>query len=107
MPEQSLVNEILPFQGALNRDHLFILKPNPTHEDKISVKLMLTLFPVSGNMLTALYVLSPLILMTTPGLILKLNLQSFGHLMQTADSLEKTLLPGKIEGKGRRGWQWM
>lgn len=31
MPEQSLVNEILPFQGALNRDHLFILKPNPTH----------------------------------------------------------------------------
>ena len=45
--------------------------------------------------------------MTTPGLILKLNLQSFGHLMQTADSLEKTLLPGKIEGKGRRGWQWM
>ena len=45
--------------------------------------------------------------MTTPGLILKLNLQSFGHLMQTADSLEKTLLLGKIEGKRKRGWQRM
>ena len=43
--------------------------------------------------------------MTTPGLMLKLKLQSFGHLMQTADSLEKTLLLGKMEGKRRRGWQ--
>ena len=31
--------------------------------------------------------------------------QYFGHLMQTADSLEKTLLLGKIEGRRRRGWQ--
>ena len=38
------------------------------------------------------------------GLILKLKLQYFGHLMQTADSLEKTLMLGKIEG-GRRGGQ--
>ena len=45
--------------------------------------------------------------MTTPGLMLKLKLQSFGHLMQTADSLEKTLLLGKMEGKRRRGWQRM
>ena len=44
--------------------------------------------------------------MTTPGLILKLKLQCFGHLMLTADSLEKTLMLGKIEGK-RRGWQRM
>ena len=36
------------------------------------------------------------------GLILKLKLQYFGHLMQRADSLEKTLMLGKIEGKKRR-----
>ena len=36
------------------------------------------------------------------GLILKLKLQSFGHLMQRADSLEKTLMLGKIEGRRRR-----
>ena len=40
------------------------------------------------------------------GLMLKLKLQYFGHLMQRADSLEKTLMLGKIEG-GRRGWQRM
>ena len=39
------------------------------------------------------------------GLMLKLNLQSFGHLMGRADSFEKTLMLGKIEGRGRRGWQ--
>ena len=36
-------------------------------------------------------------------LMLKLKLQYFGHLMQRADSLEKTLILGKIEGKRRRG----
>ena len=41
------------------------------------------------------------------GLMLKLKLQSFGHLMQKADSLEKTLMLGKIEGKRRRGRQRM
>ena len=39
--------------------------------------------------------------------MLKLKLQSFGHLMQRADSLEKTLMPGKIEGRRRRGRQRM
>ena len=39
------------------------------------------------------------------GLMLKLKLQSFGHLMWRADSFEKTLMLGKIEGKRRRGWQ--
>ena len=39
------------------------------------------------------------------GLMLKLKLQYFGHLMRRADSLEKTLMLGKIEGKRRRGWQ--
>ena len=34
-----------------------------------------------------------------------LKLQYFGHLMQITDSLEKTLIPGKIEGKRRRGQQ--
>ena len=41
------------------------------------------------------------------GLILKLKLQDFGHLMGRADSLEKTLMLGKIEGKRRRGQQRM
>ena len=41
------------------------------------------------------------------GLMLKLKLQYFGHLMQKADSLEKTLMLGKIEGRRRRGWQRM
>ena len=41
------------------------------------------------------------------GLMLKLKLQFFGHLMQRADSLEKTLMLGKIEGRGRRGRQRM
>ena len=41
------------------------------------------------------------------GLMLKLKLQFFGHLMPRADSLEKTLMLGKIEGKGRRGRQRM
>ena len=39
--------------------------------------------------------------------MLKLKLQYFGHLMWTADSLEKTLMLGKIEGRRRRGWQRM
>ena len=38
------------------------------------------------------------------GLMLKLKLQHFGHLMQRTDSLEKTLMLGKIEGRRRRGW---
>ena len=41
------------------------------------------------------------------GLMVKLKLQYFGHLMQRADSLEKTLMPGKIEGRKRRGRQRM
>ena len=41
------------------------------------------------------------------GLMLKLKLQYFGHLMQGADSFEKTLMLGKIEGRRRRGWQKM
>ena len=40
-------------------------------------------------------------------LMLKLKIQSFGHLMQRTDSFEKTLMLGKIEGKKRRGQQRM
>ena len=39
------------------------------------------------------------------GLMVKVKLQYFGHLMQRTDSLEKTLMLGKIEGRRRRGWQ--
>ena len=39
------------------------------------------------------------------GLMLKLTLQYFGHLMERTDSLEKTLMLGKIDGRRRRGWQ--
>ena len=39
--------------------------------------------------------------------MLKLKLQYFGHLMQRTDSLEKTLMLGKIESRRRRGWQRM
>ena len=39
--------------------------------------------------------------------MLKIKLQYFGHLMQRADSLEKTLILGKVEGKRRRRWQRM
>ena len=41
------------------------------------------------------------------GMVLKLKLQYFGHLMRRADSLEKTLMLGKIEGRRRRGQQRM
>ena len=41
------------------------------------------------------------------GLMLKLKLQYLGHLMQRTDSLEKTLMLGKTEGRRRRGWQKM
>ena len=41
------------------------------------------------------------------GLMLKLKLWYFGHLMRRTDSLAKTLMLGKIEGRGKRGWQRM
>ena len=45
--------------------------------------------------------------MPPPWLMLKLKLQYFGYLMRRADSLEKTLMLGKIEGRRRRGLQMM
>ena len=54
----------------------------------------------------------PILKETSPGcslegVMLKLKLQYFGHLMRTADSFEKTLMLGKIEGRRRRGRQRM
>ena len=46
-------------------------------------------------------------LISLEGLMLKLKLQHFGHLMRRADSPEKTLMLGKIKGRRRRGWQKM
>ena len=51
--------------------------------------------PVSLKAINAKYSLE--------GLILNLKLQYFGHLMRTADSLEKTMMLGKVEGRRRRG----
>ena len=50
---------------------------------------------------------SGLISWTLEGLMLKLKLQYIGHLIRRADSFEKILMVGKIEGRGRRGWQRM
>ena len=47
------------------------------------------------------------LIVSLEGLMLKLKLQYFGHLMRRADSFEKTLMLGKIEGRRRRGWQRM
>ena len=41
------------------------------------------------------------------GMILKLKLQYFGHMMCRTDALEKSLMLGKVEGRRRRGWQRM
>ena len=41
------------------------------------------------------------------GLMLKMKLQYFGHLMRRTDSFEKILMLGKIEGRRKMGWQWM
>ena len=48
-----------------------------------------------------------IVMMMLEGLMLKLKLQDFGHLMRRTDSFEKTLMLGKIEGRRRRGRQRM
>ena len=48
-----------------------------------------------------------LLIYSSVGLMLKLKLLYFGHLMRTADSLEKSLMRGEIEGRRRRGHQRM
>ena len=50
-------------------------------------------------------VLQEICIQSLEGLILRLKLHYFGHLMQRGNSLQKTLMLGKIEGRRRRGWQ--
>ena len=63
----------------------------------------LGIFPSLPNLIVPLYEISPEC--SLEGLMLKLKLQYFGHLMRRDDSFEKTLMLGKIEGRRRRGRQ--
>ena len=56
-----------------------------------------------------MYIYVPIPKYSLEGLMLKLKLQCFGHLMQRVDSSEKTLMLGKIEGgrRGRQGMRWL
>ena len=67
--------------------------------------LLQGIFPTQGSNLSILKEINPEY--SLEGLILKLKLQYFGHLMQRADSLEKTPMLGKIEGGRGRGQQRM
>ena len=67
--------------------------------------LKLDLLAVQGTLSPILKEISPEY--PLEGLMLKLKFQFFGHPMRRADSLEKTLMLGKIEGRGRRGGQRM
>ena len=73
----------------------WIVVPEKTLESSLNCKIK----PVNQKEINPEYSLERL--------MLKLKLQYFGHLMQRADSLEKTLILGKIEGKRRREWQRM
>ena len=68
-------------------------------------RLLRVLWTTSRSNLSILKEISPKY--SLEGLMLKLKLQYFGHLMRRTESLEKTLMLGKIEGKRRRGWQRM
>ena len=68
-------------------------------------RLLWVLWTVSGSNQSILKEISPEY--SLEGLMLKMKLQHFGHLIRRADSLEKTLMLGKIEGRWRREWQRM
>ena len=68
----------------------------------VSSGLLLTFNWVFGSNQSILKEISPVC--SLEGLMLKLKLQYFGHLMWRTDSLEKTLMLGKIDGRRRRGW---
>ena len=71
----------------------------------VSSGLLLTFNWVFGSNQSILKEISPVC--SLEGLMLKLKLQYFGHLMWRTDSLEKTLMLGKIDGRRRRGWRRM
>ena len=68
-------------------------------------RLLIIPWTASGSNKSILKEISPVY--SLEGLMLKLKLQYFGHLIWRADSLEKTLMLGKIESRMRRGWQRM
>ena len=76
-----------------------------TESDTHTKILLQRVTNIDINISIASFVLSPEY--SLEGLMLKLQLQSFGHLMQRTDSFEKTLMLGKIEGGRRRGRQRM
>ena len=100
-----------------NNDHLHhpiivpppLTTPNVTISTTIQLELLLLLLSIQLPPLTCyqsiLKEISPEY--SLEGLGLKLKLQYFGHLMRGTDSLKKTLMLGKIEGRRRRGWQRM
>ena len=75
------------------KDSYIFLSPNESSLDSKEIK------PVNLKEISPEYSLE--------GLMLKLKLQSFGHLMGRTDSMEKTLMLGKVEGRRRRGRQRM
>ena len=68
-------------------------------------RLLRVLWPARRSIQSILKEISPEY--SLEGLMLKLKLQYFAHLMRKADSFEKTLMLGKIEGRRKRGWQRM
>ena len=70
-------------------------------ESRLSGEISITSDPTGRSSQSILKEISPEY--SLEGLMLKLKLQYFGHLMQRSDSLEKTLMLGKIEGRRRRG----
>ena len=71
------------------------------------IKRRLFKVPWTGRRLNQLILKEINLEYSLEGLMPKMKLQYYGHLMQRTDSLEKTLMLGKIEGRRRRGWQRM
>ena len=89
------------------KDVLFIIsdwnaKVRSQETPGVTGKFSLGIWNEAGQRLIEFCQENTLVIANT-GLMLKLKLQYFGHLMQTTDSLEKTLMLGKIEGRRRRG----
>ena len=73
-------------------------------QEQLQIKRYLIRLPARRSSQSILKEINPEYLLEELMLKLKLKLQYFGHLMQRANSLEKTLMRGKIEGEKRRGW---
>ena len=102
-----LVINVLIWRGMVMMGSLYVLGQGGTwqisvpllqfcHNLKLLCKIVLPVNPKGVNPEYSL-----------ERLMLKLKLQPFGHLIRRADSIEKTLMLGKIEGERRRGWQRM